>query len=237
MMHHRAGPSKGLSTDGSFDRYSLLLATRVPGDKLHVPPMSTDRPVSTVIYAEDLVRRVRANEPLAFDELYARYSPRVFGYLFQRLNGNAEEAEDLTADVFTRIYEKIDAFQPQGAPLSAWVFRIAHNRLIDSVRRRPRAAQVGLDEAPEVASGPSFGDVDQHVALEQIKSGLEQLTHEQRQVIVLRFLEGKSLAETAEIVGRNEDAVKKLQARGLASLRRRMDCLSGCWRVDLEHAA
>ena len=51
--------------------------------------MITDRPVSTVMYAEDLVRRVRANDPLAFEELYERYSPRVFGYLFQRLNGNA----------------------------------------------------------------------------------------------------------------------------------------------------
>jgi DNA-directed RNA polymerase specialized sigma24 family protein len=63
------------------------------------------------------------------------------------------------------------------------------------------------------------------------------LTNEQRQVIVLRFLEGKSLAETADIVGRNDDAVKKLQARGLASLRRGIECLSGCWRVDLEHAS
>jgi RNA polymerase sigma-70 factor, ECF subfamily len=199
--------------------------------------MSTDRPLSTVSYAEDLVRRVRANDPAAFDELYERYSPRVFGYLFQRLNGNAEEAEDLTADVFTRVYEKIDAFQPQGAPLSAWVFRIAHNRLIDSVRRRPRQIQVALDDAPEIASGPVFGGVNQEVALDQIKSGLARLTAEQRQVIVLRFLEGRSLAETAAIAGRNEDAVKKLQARGLASLRRGMECLSGCWRVDLEHAS
>src|SRR5207247_7505476 len=112
--------------------------------------MSTDRPVSTVAYAEDLVRRVRANEPDAFDELYSRYSSRVFAYLFQRLNGNVEEAEDLTADVFTRVYEKIEGFQPQGAPLSAWVFRIAHNKLIDSVRRRPRQTQVGLDDALEI---------------------------------------------------------------------------------------
>jgi RNA polymerase sigma-70 factor (ECF subfamily) len=199
--------------------------------------MSTDRPVSTVAYAEDLVRRVRANDPHAFDELYSRYSPRVFGYLFQRLNGNAEEAEDLTADVFTKVYEKIDGFQPQGAPLSAWVFRIAHNRLIDSVRRRPRQTQVTLEDAPEITSGPVFGVVEQHVALEQIKAGLARLTNEQRQVIVLRFLEGKSLAETAQVVGRNEDAVKKLQARGLASLRRGIECLSGCWRVDLEQAS
>ena len=200
--------------------------------------MSTaDRPASTVLYAEDLVRRVRNNDPMAFEELYARYSPRVFGYLFQRLNGDAEEAEDLTADVFARVYEKIDAFQPQGAPLSAWVFRIAHNRLIDTIRRRPRQMQVTLDDAPELAAAPVFGGIDQQVALEQIKAGLSRLTPEQRQVIMLRFLEGKSLAETAAVVGRNEDAVKKLQARGLASLRRGMECMSGCWRVELEDAA
>ncbi|HEV7666794.1 MAG TPA: sigma-70 family RNA polymerase sigma factor [Chloroflexota bacterium] len=199
--------------------------------------MSTDRPVSTVAYAEDLVRRVRENDPQAFDELYSRYSTRVFGYLFQRLNGNAEEAEDLTADVFTRVYEKIDAFQPQGAPLSAWVFRIAHNKLIDSVRRKPKQTQITLDDAPEISAGPVFGWLDQQLAMDQIKAGLARLTYEQRQVITLRFLEGKSLAETAVLVGRNEDAVKKLQARGLASLRRGIECLSGCWKVDLEHAS
>jgi RNA polymerase sigma-70 factor (ECF subfamily) len=199
--------------------------------------MSNDRPVSTVLDAEDLVRRVQARDPQAFDELYSRYSPRVFGYLFQRLNGNAEEAEDLTADVLTRVYEKIDAFQPQGAPFSAWVFRIAHNKLIDSVRRQPKQMQVTLDDAPELSAGPVFGGIDQLVDLDEIKQGLARLTHEQRQVIVLRFLEGKTLAETARAVGRNEDAVKKLQARGLASLRRGIECLSGCWKVELGRAS
>jgi len=229
--------AQDLSTDGATARYFSLLVTRAIRTILRALMSTAERPVSTVMYAEDLVRRVRANEPLAFEELYERYSPRVFGYLFQRLNGDAEEAEDLTADVFTRVYEKIDAFQPQGAPLSAWVFRIAHNRLIDTIRRRPRATQVTLEDAPELAAGPVFGDVGQQVAMDQIKAGLGRLTPEQRQVIVLRFLEGKSLAETAAIVQRNEDAVKKLQARGLASLRRGIECLSGCWRVDLDHAA
>ena len=77
-----------------------------------------NRPVSTVAYAEDLVRRIRAQEADAFDELYSRYSPRVFGYLYQRLNGNTEEAEDLTSEVFAKVFEKIEGFQVQGAPLS-----------------------------------------------------------------------------------------------------------------------
>lgn len=184
--------------------------------------MRTDRPVFTGMPAEDLARRVQAHEPRAFDELYTQYSPRVYGYLFQRLNGNAEEAEDLTADVFTRVYENIDGFQLRGAPLSAWVFRIAHNRLIDSVRRRPRQARVALEDAPDVPAASAVATFEPHVSLEQLMAGLDQLTTEQRQVIVLRFLEGKSLAETATAVGRTAEAVKKLQARGLASLRRRL---------------
>src|SRR5947207_567085 len=70
----------------------LVIGCGFGGSQATYQLMNTDRPLSTVIYAEDLVRRVRASDPLAFDELYARYSPRVFGYLFQRLNGNAEEA-------------------------------------------------------------------------------------------------------------------------------------------------
>src|SRR3954452_2594701 len=137
------------------------------------------RPLSTVVYAEDLVRRIRAQEANAFDELYTRYSPRVFGYLYQRLNGNVEEAEDLTAEVFAKVFEKIDGFQVQGAPLSSWLFRIAHNRLIDSVRRRPRQTQVTLDDAPPLAAAPVFGSIDQALALEDIKVGLARLTQEQ----------------------------------------------------------
>ena len=183
------------------------------------------------------MRRIHAREDNAFDDLYLRYSRRVFGYLYQRLNGNVEDAEDLTADVFTKVYEKIDTFQVQGAPLSAWLFRIARNRLIDSVRRRAGQAQVGLDDAPQIAAGPAFHGIDQFVAMEEIKRGLMRLTAEQRQVIELRFLEGKSLAETAAAVQRNEEAVKKLQARGLAALRRGIECLSGCWKIQIEGAA
>ncbi len=195
-----------------------------------------DRPASTAAHAEDLVRRIRAGEPYAFDELYARYASRIFGYLYQRLNGNAEDAEDLTAEVFARVFEKIDGFQVQGAPLSAWLFRIAHNRLVDAVRRH-RHPQVGLDDAPQLTAGRVFEGIDRIVAMEEIKRGLAMLTDEQRQVIQLRFLEGRSVAETATAMQRNEEAVKKLQARGLASLRRGIECLSGCWRVQLEPTA
>src|ERR1700704_2918617 len=149
--------------------------------------MTANRPVSTVGYAEDIIRRIHADDSDAFDELYNRYSPRVFGYLYQRLNGNVEEAEDLTAEVFAKVYQKIDTFEVQGAPLSSWLFRIARNRLIDSVRRRPNYIQINLEDAQTTSAGPVFNGVNQLLAMDLIKGGLARLTPEQRQVIVLRF--------------------------------------------------
>src|SRR6266852_1998470 len=134
--------------------------------------MLASRPVSNVAYAEDIIWRIHSNDSDAFEELYHRYSPRVFGYLYQRLDGNVEEAEDLTAEVFAKVYQKIDSFEVQGAPLSSWLFRIARNRLIDSVRRRPNQTHVDLDSAPPLMAGPVFHGVDQHMAMELIKSGL-----------------------------------------------------------------
>jgi RNA polymerase sigma-70 factor (ECF subfamily) len=95
---------------------------------------------------------------------------------------------------------------------------------------------VDLDSAPMLASGPVFSGIDQHMAMELIKNGLERLTEEQRRVIIMRFVEDKSIAETALAMQRNEEAVKKLQQRGLAALRRGIECLSGCWRINLESA-
>ena len=140
--------------------------------------------------------------------------------------------------MFTKVYQKIESFEVQGAPLSSWLFRIARNQLIDSVRRKKKpAAIVTLDEAPTLTASAVFDGIDQHMALDLIKGGLARLTPEQRQVIILRFLEDKSILETAAIMQRNEEAVKKLQARGLASLRRNIECLSGCWRIELGDVA
>jgi len=198
---------------------------------------TTDRPVSTVADAEELIRRIRAGETDAFDDLYARYAHRLFGYLYQHLNGNVEDAEDLTSEVFTKVFEKIDSFEVQGAPLSSWLFRIARNRLIDLIRRRSGRASVSLDDAPQMMAGPIFDGINHLVTSQEIRRGLLMLTPEQRRVIELRFLEDKSLAETAALMDRGEEAVKKLQQRGLAALRRGIECLSGCWRVDLEAVA
>lgn len=176
---------------------------------------------------------MRVNPARSVSEIYERYSPRIYSYLCNHLHGATHEAEDLTANVFVKAYEKLDGYEYRGAPFSAWLFRIAHNQLIDHVRSRSRTTQVPLDDAFEVRQPSSFKGLDRRLAVDQIKLAMSTLTEEQRQVIGMRFVEGLGAAEVARRMGRTEEAVKKLQARGLAALKRGMDCRSGCWSVTM----
>lgn len=192
------------------------------------------RPASNVWYVHDLVRRANEQrDPEAFSELYERYSPRIYAFLCQHLNGRTQEAEDLTAEIFTKVYEKIDSYQFRGVPFSSWLFRVARNHLIDHVRRqqpRPEHGAMPLDSASEVAEPGAAGELDRQLTNEGLRGAMRHLTEEQRQVIELRYLQGLSTQEAADAVGKSEEAAKKLQARGLAALKRAMDCPSGCWR-------
>lgn len=180
-----------------------------------------------------LVERARARDAAAFAELYEEYAPRIASYLARRLGGHTPEVEDLTADVFAKVFEKLDQFQDRGVPFAAWLFRIARNQLIDHVRAMPRQRLVDIDAALDVHQTGTFQTLDQHLAADQIREGMRRLTDEQRRVIGLRFVEGRTTAQTAHSMAKSEEAVKKLQSRALASLKRGMDCKSGCWRVDL----
>jgi RNA polymerase sigma-70 factor (ECF subfamily) len=189
---------------------------------------------SNVWYVQDLVRRAQARDEPALGEIYERYAPRIHSYLVHRLNGRTHEAEDLTAEVFLKAFEKMGSYEDRGAPFSAWLYRIAHNSLVDYVRRRPNQPTASLENAVEVQEPLSLRELHSGLTVEQVRGALDLLTDEQRQVVSLRFLEGKSTLEVAEVTGKSEEAVKKLQSRGLASLKRVLDCKSGCWRVGLD---
>jgi RNA polymerase sigma-70 factor (ECF subfamily) len=168
------------------------------------------------------VTRAQQGDAAAFATLYEEYSPLVYRFLRRRLDGADEVIEDLTEDVFLKVYEKLDRYVERGLPFTAWLYRIAHNHLVDYLRSRPRYTANSLDEVAEVAerSAPSaFGRVLDQQALEP---ALARLTPEQRRAVELRFLEGLSVAETSASMSRSEEAVKKLQARALANLRRHL---------------
>jgi RNA polymerase sigma-70 factor (ECF subfamily) len=135
--------------------------------------------------------------------------------------GDRQAAEDLVGDVFVRALEGLSAYQDTGNPFEAWLYRIAHARLVDYYRRQDVRRGASLDERL-VPNGES--DLSQWVAqredVRRIWDALHHLTDDQQQVISLRFIAGYSTAEVAKVMGKKEGAIRALQYRALASMRR-----------------
>ena len=166
----------------------------------------------------DLIRRARQRDAEAFSELYRRHVDLIFRYVLLRVSDQAV-AEDLTSEVFVRALESLGRYEDRGAPFAAWLYRIASARVIDHWRRTQRPV-VSLEAGDvQVPVDPPAGDV---VAQETLARSLQHLTGEQQEVIILKFIEGYSIAEIARITGRTDGAVKALQHRALASLARLM---------------
>lgn len=172
--------------------------------------------------AAALVTRAQQGDPTAFGELYEEYSPLVFRFLRRRVDGTEEIVEDLTEDVFVKVFEKLDRYVERGLPFTAWLYRIAHNHLVDYLRSRPRHTAHSLDDVAEVAERHTPAAYGRVLDQQSLEPALARLTPEQRQAVEYRFLEGLSVAETASTMSRSAEAVKKLQARALANLRRHL---------------
>ncbi len=171
-----------------------------------------------------LLEYARAGDADAFAEVYERYAPRVFRFIFAHVN-NRLDAEDLTEDVFLRVWRSLPGYRDKGVPFLAYVFRIARNRVIDHHRQSLRAAdQVPLEEVILPASEPTPGEVvlanSYH---EEVRQVLDLLREDYRMVLVLRFLTDLSPEETAQVMERTPGAVRVLQHRALAALRVLMD--------------
>ena len=171
---------------------------------------------------DDLVRGAQRGDASCVAALYEHYFDKIFRYVSFRVGGDVD-AEDITGDVFVRMLESIHSFKWRGFPFSSWLFRIAHNRVVDHYRKSSRKKTVPLESASATA-GQTSADIDALVDLtlsaEQVQSAMVDLTRLQREVISLRFAGGLSVAETARAVGKRENAVKALQHAGLRKLRR-----------------
>lgn len=172
--------------------------------------------------AAELVAQAQQGDQQAFASLYEQYSPLVHRFLRRRLDGSEQIVEDLTEDVFVKVYEKLDRYVERGLPFTAWLYRIAHNHLVDYLRALPRLATHSLDEVAEMPERETTSDYTRVLDRQSLEPALARLTPEQRQAVELRFMQGMSVAETANTMGRSDEAVKKLQARALANLRRHL---------------
>lgn len=171
---------------------------------------------------QELVRRAQSRDSAAFAELYDLHYRRVYTYIYYRV-GNQELAEDLAADVFMRGWQAIGAFDYRGVPVAAWLLRIARNRVIDHFRRLGKRETVELEDHHTDAAQDPESEVETRLLRDDLMRLMSHLTDDQRDVIILKFFEGMSNAEVASILGKPEGAVKSLQHRGLAALRRHWD--------------
>ena len=176
--------------------------------------------MSSHITDSELVVRAKAGDHGAFTMIYERYSGPIYRYIYYRI-GEAELAEDLQAEVFLRMIEGMERYEDRGWPISAWLYRIAHDRTIDTLRRRRNRQHVPLEAWTGTCDGPD-STIEVRLDHEDLKRMLGDLTDDQRQVIHLRFMADMSVQEVAKQLGRTEGSVKALQHRGIQSLARRL---------------
>lgn len=169
---------------------------------------------------EELLARAVDFDESALSELYDRYELKIYSYIYRRTSDQTL-AEDLTAQVFLKMLEAIQSDRTWHSSFSGWLYRIAHNLVIDHYRARDRQKVVSIDDVPHM---PDLGANPLRAAelaldSEALRGALRRLTDEQAMVISLRFFEGYSFAEIAEMMDKTEGAVKALQHRAVATLR------------------
>jgi RNA polymerase sigma-70 factor (ECF subfamily) len=171
-----------------------------------------------------LIQRARQGDLPAVSELYNLHVDRIYQYVRYR-TGDDQTAEDITAEVFLRAIESLGSYQEQGAPFIAWLYRIAYARVIDYWRSLKRRQTAPLED-PLLQDGLVDTDDGTDIDFLQQQSlwkALQQLTDDQQSVIIMKFKQGFSNAEIAQILGKTEGAVKALQRRALEALARLMN--------------
>ena len=168
-----------------------------------------------------LVERAAARDPDAIAKLYDLYAPKIQSFIYHRTS-DPFVTEDLTGQVFLQMLEAMRGGKGWRTSFSGWIYRIAHNLVVDYYRKRSQATYTSIDDAPTLSNGDSDPYQTAAAKLENdaLLRAINQLTEEQAQVITLRFLEGYSISEVADMLNKTEGAVKALQFRGMASLRR-----------------
>ena len=174
-----------------------------------------------------LIERAKRYEHQALTRLCELYYRDVYSYVYYRVS-NVQDAEDLTDEVFLKMVEAIRSCRARTErSFMAWLFRIANSSVVDYRRRQAVRDHLPLDEKYLPTHAGPEAPVETKLTQERLQQAISKLTDDQQQVIILRFIEGLSNAETAQVLGKSEGAIKSLQHRGLASLRRILEGSGG----------
>ena len=168
-----------------------------------------------------LIRRAQERDQVALTQLYEENFDRIYRYIVLKI-GDRTEAEDMTQQVFLNALQAISSYKFKGMPFSSWLYRIAHNQMVDYFRKKSKRLTVPLDESlplPAADGDPKYL-VEKKVEIEEIVIATRKLTAAQQEVISLRFAAELSIAEVAGVMGKSEGAVKALQHSAIIALRK-----------------
>jgi len=173
-----------------------------------------------------LVERAADGDFEAFGELYSIHLDRIYRYVFYQVKDNIT-AEDITEEVFVKAWKAIDSCKGKEQTFSSWLYRIAHNHVIDNLRRLKRRQSIEIETVDieiETVDKVSSLELELEGELErqELLGVMACLPQNQRQVIILKFIEGLDNYEIGQVMGKRQGAIRVLQMRGLATLRREL---------------
>lgn len=166
------------------------------------------------------VRRAARGDGESAGLLFDHYYPRVYRYALSKL-GRAQDAEDVAAETFARVLRRLDRFRWRGAGFEAWIFRIAYNLIVDQYRGsgREELSDERTDQSEDVTPEDLYFQTETASELSKV---LKQLSADQREVLLLRFVAGLETDEISKVMGRSANAIRQLQFRALDAVRKRI---------------
>lgn len=174
---------------------------------------------NTAVDEDALVERASRGDADAFADLYERYLARMYRYFYYR-TGHREDAEDMSEQVFLKAWQALPRYNCRGAPFSAWLFRLAHNLLIDRARTHRRGEP--LEEALDIEDGDAGPEelAVRRAEARELAGAVSRLSAVEQTVVTLRFIEGLDHRTVSGIIGKSEVATRSIQSRALARLAR-----------------
>lgn len=168
----------------------------------------------------EIIQRATEGDSNAFGQLYEKYIDDIYSYVYYRTS-DTKEAEDLTSRVFLRALRHIENYEDRGYPFSAWLYRIAHNLVVNWYRDNDRKEEVSLVDQypPPSTKGVMETRLQKKDERQKLMGIIRELPHDRQQLIILKHVEGLTNKEIGEIMERTEGAIKALYHRTLVSLR------------------
>lgn len=173
-------------------------------------------------HIKNIVKKAANGDSAAFTQLYEIYFDRVYKYIYFRIKKQSE-TEDLTQEVFIKAMNAIASYKIGETPFAAWLFRIAHNQIIDYARKTGRVQIESLNEATtSLLIEDPVVNAESNIEVEELMRAIETLPPAQQEVITLRFVGGLALAEVAQLLGKSIGTVKALQFNATESLKKKL---------------